>query len=182
MAKSQVKECWLCAGLNARTSYTREGAHHNEGKQKRSGDTLPDFKSLSATVFTSQQITLADITSAKAAGVSVIVNNRPDGEEPSAPQSAAVEAEALAIGLDYVSIPIGHSGFSDVQIDAMIEAMQDARGSILAYCRSGTRSTFLWALASAKIGATPDMITQAALAAGYDVTPIRPMMDMLAAR
>ncbi|KEO87757.1 hypothetical protein EH31_06270 [Erythrobacter longus] len=143
---------------------------------------MPDFKSLSETVFASEQIELADIAAAKTSGVTTIVNNRPDGEDPSAPQSDAIKAEATAAGLNYVPIPIGHSGFSDAQIDAMIDAMKGAEGRLLAYCRSGTRSSFLWALASAKMGADPDAITQAALAAGYDVSPIRPMMDMLAAR
>lgn len=143
---------------------------------------MPNFRTLSDTVFASEQISLEDILTAKAAGITTIVNNRPDGEEPGAPQSDAIEAEARAAGLAYVSIPIGHSGFSETQIDAMIEAMKAASGPVLAYCRSGTRSTFLWALSSAKMGADPDGIVQAAMAAGYDVSPVRPMMDMLAAR
>ncbi|WP_298306024.1 TIGR01244 family sulfur transferase [uncultured Erythrobacter sp.] len=143
---------------------------------------MPDFKPLSDSVFASEQITLDAIAVAKTEGVTTIINNRPDGEDPSAPQSASIEAEALVAGMSYVSIPIGHSGFSEAQIDAMIEALQSAQGSVLAYCRSGTRSTFLWALASAKMGADPDAITRDAMAAGYDLSPIRPMMDMLAAR
>jgi uncharacterized protein (TIGR01244 family) len=143
---------------------------------------LPNFKTLSDVVFASEQIALSDIAAAKAAGITTIINNRPDGEDLSAPQSEAIEAEALAVGLSYVSIPIGHSGFSEPQIDAMIDALQAAEGGVLAYCRSGTRSTFLWALASAKMGVDPDAIIDAAMAAGYDVSPIRPMMDMLAAR
>lgn len=143
---------------------------------------MPDFKVLSENVLASEQIALGDIAAAKAVGVTTIVNNRPDGEDPSAPQSDVVEAEARDAGLSYVSIPIGHSGFSETQVDAMIEALEGAEGSVLAYCRSGTRSTLLWALASAKRGVDPDAITRAALSAGYDVSPIRPMMDMLAAR
>ena len=61
-------------------------------------------------------------------------------------------------------------------------ALEQAEGPILAYCRSGTRSTLLWALAAAKQGETPDAIARAAAQAGYDVGPIRPMIDMLAAR
>lgn len=143
---------------------------------------MPNFKTLSDVVFASEQIALSDIAAAKATGVTTIVNNRPDGEDPNAPQSVAIEAEASANGLSYVPIPIGHSGFSEPQIDAMIDALQAAEGKVLAYCRSGTRSTFLWALANAKMGADPDAIIAAANAAGYDVSPVRPMMDMLAAR
>lgn len=144
--------------------------------------TLSNFRTLSETVFASEQITLEDIAVAKAAGIAVIVNNRPDGEDPSAAQGHDIEAGAKAEGLRYVSIPIGHSGFSEVQVDAMIDTLKDAEGSVLAYCRSGTRSTFLWALANAKMGADPETITRAAMTAGYDVSPVRPMMEMLAAR
>lgn len=143
---------------------------------------MTDFRKLSETVLASPQIELEDIVAAKEAGVSLIVNNRPDGEDPSAPQSDEIQAEAAAQGLNYVSIPIGHSGFSEVQIDEMIAAMDQAEGKVLGYCRSGTRSTFLWSLAQAKLGMAPDEIATAAMAAGYDVSPIRPMIDMLAAR
>ena len=53
---------------------------------------------------------------------------------------------------------------------------------MLAYCRSGTRSTLLWALAQAARGEAPDAIAATAAAAGYDVSPIRALIDMLAAQ
>ena len=81
-----------------------------------------------------------------------------------------------------MSIPIGHSGFSEAQVDAMQTALEAAAGKTLAYCRSGTRSTFLWSLAQAKAGVSPDQIASAAMNAGYDIAPIRPMIDMLASR
>ncbi|MDJ0979514.1 MAG: TIGR01244 family sulfur transferase [Erythrobacter sp.] len=143
---------------------------------------MSDFRKLSDNVFASPQIELADIESAKAAGMAMIINNRPDGEDPSAPQGDKIAEAAQAAGLEYVSIPIGHGGFSEPQIDAMIKALDEARGPALAYCRSGTRSTLLWALAQAKLGVHPDTITQSAMAAGYDVSPIRAMLDMLAGR
>lgn len=143
---------------------------------------MSDFRRLNENVLVSPQLALEDIAAAAALGVTTIVNNRPDGEEPAAPQGDAVEAAAAAAGLNYVSIPIGHSGFSEPQVDAMIAALDQAEGPILAYCRSGTRSTLLWALASAKQGENPDTIARTAAQAGYDVGPIRAMIDMLAAR
>lgn len=143
---------------------------------------MTDFRKLSDHVFASPQIGIDDVLAAKDAGVSLIVNNRPDGEDVTAPQGDAIEEVAGAAGLSYLSIPIGHSGFSEPQIDQMAAALEKADGAVLAYCRSGTRSTFLWALAQAKTGADPQSITDAAMAAGYDVSPIRAMLDMLAAR
>lgn len=143
---------------------------------------MSEFRQLSSQVWASPQIETDDVAAAKAAGVTLIVNNRPDGEDPYAPQGAEIEAAARAAGLDYVAIPVGHSGFSQPQVEQMIAAMAGAQGKVLAYCRSGTRSTLLWALAQAKSGEEPDAIAQAAMAAGYDVSPVRAMLDMLAAR
>ena len=94
-------------------------------------------------MYASPQIDTADVEAAKAAGIALIVNNRPDGEDPAAPQGAEIEAAAQAAGLKYAAIPIGHSGFSEPQIDELITAMQEASGPVLGYCRSGTRSTLL---------------------------------------
>jgi uncharacterized protein (TIGR01244 family) len=143
---------------------------------------MSGFRILTENVLVSPQLALEDVASAAAAGIAVIVNNRPDGEDPDAPQGDEVEAAAAAAGLNYIAIPIGHSGFSEPQVDAMIAALEQAEGPILAYCRSGTRSTFLWALASAKQGGDPETIVRTAMQAGYDVSPIRPMIDMLSAR
>ena len=142
------------------------------------------FRTIDADMFASPQISIADIAAAKEAGVIMIINNRPDGEDPDAPQSAEIEAAAKAAGMDYVAIPVTHSGFSRPQIDAMNEALGKAKtsgGKTLAYCRSGTRSTLLWALAEASQGGDRDAITNMAAKAGYDVSPIRPLMDMVGA-
>jgi uncharacterized protein (TIGR01244 family) len=143
---------------------------------------MSDFRKLTESIYVSQQLAIDDIAAASDAGIAMIVNNRPDGEEPSAPQGDDIAAAAAAAGLNYIAIPIGHSGFSEPQVDAMIAALEQAEGPILAYCRSGTRSTFLWALAEAKQGGDPDTIARTAASAGYDISPVRPMVDMLAAR
>jgi uncharacterized protein (TIGR01244 family) len=64
----------------------------------------------------------------------------------------------------------------------MASALEGASGPVLAYCRSGTRSTLLWALAEASTGADPDELAAAAAQGGYDIAPIRALVDMLAAR
>lgn len=138
------------------------------------------FRSINEKVSVSPQISLDDIAAAKAEGVTLIVNNRPDGEEPGAPQSADIEAAAKAAGIEYIGIPITHSGFSAPQVDAMIAALDGAEGKTLAYCRSGTRSTLLWSLAQAKKGLSPDEIARLAGNAGYDITPVRAMVEALA--
>lgn len=126
------------------------------------------------------QISVSDIAEAKAMGVTTIVNNRPDGEEPSAPQGAEIEAAAIAAGLNYVAIPVTHAGFSGPQVTAMTEALQKADGSVLAYCRSGTRSTLLWALARTQLGDDKASLQAKAAAGGYDLSSIEHLIDILA--
>ena len=64
----------------------------------------------------------------------------------------------------------------------MTTAIDSATGKTLAYCRSGTRSTLLWSLARAKAGDPPSMLHQKANAAGYDLTPVAALIDMLTAK
>jgi uncharacterized protein (TIGR01244 family) len=130
----------------------------------------------------SPQIGLDAVAEAKALGVTLIINNRPEGESEDQVPGADIEAAAQAAGLKYVAIPITHSGFSQPQVEAMVAALKQADGKVLAYCRSGTRSTLLWALAESAQGGDPDSLTNMAAKAGYDVGPVRPLMDMLKAQ
>jgi uncharacterized protein (TIGR01244 family) len=127
----------------------------------------------------SPQIDPADVTELAAQGFAAIVNNRPDGEEAGQPAGAAVERVAETLGLAYTAIPVA-GGFSHAQIDAMRAALDAAQGPVLAFCRSGTRSTNLWALAEAKAGGDPEAIVAKAAAAGYDLAGLRPTLVALA--
>ncbi len=138
------------------------------------------FRKLSDTVYASPQIGLGDVNAAAAQGIAMIVNNRPEGESDDQTPGAEIEAAAKAAGLGYVAIPVTHAGFSESQVKAMVEALDAANGPVLAYCRSGTRSTLLWALAQASRGADPQALAAQAAQAGYDVSPVRPLLDMLA--
>lgn len=143
---------------------------------------MTDFRRLSDTMFASPQISPADVAAAKAQGVTLIVNNRPDGESGDQPAGAEIEAAAREAGIAYVAIPVTAAGFSQPQVEAMREALSSSDGPVLGFCRSGTRSTLLWSLAQASMGTDPDEIAAAAAEAGYDVGPIRPAMDILATR
>jgi uncharacterized protein (TIGR01244 family) len=105
-------------------------------------------------------------------GVSLIVNNRPDDEEPGQPTSEEIEAAARAAGIAYRHIPIS-GGFSQAQVAEMADALSGADGPTLAFCKSGMRSIYLWALARARLGGDGDDLSAKALAAGYDLSPIR---------
>lgn len=127
----------------------------------------------------SPQIDPADVTELAAQGFAAIINNRPDGEEAGQPEGAAVRLVAETMGMAYTAVPVA-GGFSHAQIDAMRAALDAAAGPVLAFCRSGTRSTNLWALAEAKAGGDADEIVAKAAAAGYDLAGLRPALDALA--
>ena len=140
------------------------------------------FRKIDETILVSPQIGADDLAEAVALGVTLVINNRPDEEEAGQPDGVSIAAAAAAAGLDYVAIPVTHAGFSHAQVDAMVAALTGATGPVLAYCRSGTRSCCLWALARAKSGDSPDALAEKAAAAGYDLRTIRPMLDALSAR
>ena len=116
------------------------------------------------------QIWPEQMQSLKASGVTMIVNNRPDHEEPGQPLSTEIQAAARAAGIDYRHIPV--RALSEQQIEAMEEALDAAEGPVLAFCKSGTRSIFLWALARSRKGDEAEELMRKAVAAGYDLTPI----------
>ena len=141
------------------------------------------FRKLTDSVYASPQIGVGEVAEAKALGVALIINNRPEGESDDQTPGEEIEAAARAAGIAYVAIPVTHSGFSEPQVTAMCAALAGAGDTpVLAYCRSGTRSTLLWALAEASAGADPEALTEAAAAAGYDLAPVAQLLDMLAAR
>jgi uncharacterized protein (TIGR01244 family) len=124
---------------------------------------MSGFRHLTDTMLASPQVVPTDVAEARALGVTMIVNNRPEGESEDQTPGAEIEAAAR-------------------EIDAMAEILAEADGTVLAYCRTGTRSTLLWSLAQAKAGHDPGEVAAAAAKAGYDVSPVRPLMDMLIAR
>lgn len=130
------------------------------------------FRPIDEHVLLSGQIRPEDVAEAAAQGVTMIVNNRPDGEAPGQPASAEIEAAATAAGIDYRHIPIA-GGFAPEQVQEMAEALAATEGKLLAYCTSGTRSAYLWAFARAQAGENGDDIIRKGANAGYDLTPLR---------
>lgn len=130
----------------------------------------------------SPQIAPEDIPALAAAGFVAIINNRPDGESAGQPAGGEIEAAAKAAGMAYTAIPVDHSGISPAQVQAMADALAAAGGPVLAYCRSGTRSTHLWALAEASRGAEVAGLVSAAADAGYDIRTMTPVLRQLGGR
>lgn len=122
--------------------------------------------------FVSGQIAPAEVEALKTHGVTMIVNNRVDGEDPGQPSGAQIESAARAAGIDYRFVPI-RRGPGPTEVEAMRDAMREVGdGKMLAYCRSGTRSTFTWALARRGDGVAVEELERAAARAGIDLGPV----------
>lgn len=90
------------------------------------------------------QLTPEAMAAVAAAGFRSVINNRPDFEHgPDQPTSAAVEAAAKAAGLEYRFLPVDGGYQSPEQIAAFAQLMRDLPRPVLAFCRSGARSTRL---------------------------------------
>ncbi len=87
------------------------------------------------------------------------------------PLLPAAEARRIAEahGLAYHHIPITAATLSRANVDAFAAALRDAPAPVVAHCRSGTRSTLLWALSRMREGADPLALVAEAARHGIDI-------------
>lgn len=125
------------------------------------------LRRLSPTVWASAQLPPDAMPALAASGVSRIISNRPDGEEPGQPPAAEMEAAARNAGLAFAWIPVSGLPGPD-QAAAVAELLADGAPTVM-FCRSGMRSTAAWAMAQRLGGADAGDLREAAAAAGYDL-------------
>ena len=130
------------------------------------------IRQLDDKVMVSGQIAPHEVAGLAAQGVTVLVNNRPDGEEAGQPLAGDIEEAAAAAGIAYRFVPIIR-GIGPADVEVMQEALREAEGGkLLAFCRSGTRSALAIALAKREEGASLEEVVQALNQAGFDHSPI----------
>ncbi len=134
---------------------------------------MSDFRRVNDTISVSPQVSEADMARAAAEGFVLVINNRPDGEDPSQPSGAAIEAAARAAGLDYLHVPV-RGGPTPDQVDAVRAAVDAANGPVLAFCRSGTRSIVTWSIGQALAGEDRETLVNQGRQAGYDLSGVLP--------
>ena len=125
------------------------------------------------------QLTEQELQEAAAAGFKTIINNRPDGEAPDQPRSDDLAAAAKRLGLDYRYIPVVSGRLSDDQVKEFRAVVTEGQKPSLAFCRTGTRSTTLWALAATD-RLSANEILQIASAAGYNLDTLRLQLEAAA--
>ena len=133
------------------------------------------IKALSPNVSVSPQIAVEDVATAADQGFRTIISNRPDGEDPDVPDWGEFEAAAKDAGLEARHIPVVAQNIGESDVAAFEKALEELPKPLLAFCRTGTRSTIMWALAND--GAlTADERIRTAARAGYDLEPFRARM------
>ena len=128
-----------------------------------------DLTRLSDQLATGPQVRPEQLREIAASGFVGVINNRPDGESPDQPSSAEIERAAHDAGLAYHFIPLGRDGVSLDMIEQTKQVLEGSTGPVFAFCRSGTRSTTLWALSQAGKAPASEIISAAAQA-GYDMS------------
>ena len=129
-------------------------------------------RQLDETTIVAGQIAPEDVAGLKALGVTLIVNNRPDGEDEGQPTAAEIEAAANAAGLAYRHVPIAR-GMGPSDVEAMREAIHAAGdGKLFAFCRTGNRSALAWAVARSEDGADREDLERCAEGAGFSLAPV----------
>lgn len=133
------------------------------------GKKLTDSLSVSGQILPEQMSDIAQ------AGFKVVVCNRPDHEEPGQPLTADMAEAASKAGLDFVSIPVVGGAITDQAVQDFSDVLKSST-PVFAYCRTGTRSTFLWSLS--QNGQRPAQeILETAAAAGYDMSVLLPRLQ-----
>lgn len=135
-----------------------------------------DIKKINESISVCGQIGPEDVEAIKAAGYVAIINNRPDGEAEDQPAGAELAAAAEKAGIAYHEIPMGREGVSPDMVARTSAILAGSDGPVFAFCRSGTRSTTLWALSQAGKDSAEAIIGSAAQA-GYDMSHLAAHLD-----
>jgi sulfide:quinone oxidoreductase len=130
-----------------------------------------DIRTLTPAVSVAAQITALDVRGLAEAGFKSLICNRPDGEGADQPLYLEIERRAVEQGLQIRYLPVESGRVTDDQGQAFRVLLDELPQPVLAYCRTGTRSATLWAMAEAGRSSPQDILTRGQ-AAGYDLQGI----------
>ena len=133
---------------------------------------LPSLAELAPGLSAAGALGPSDIDALAASGVRTIVNNRPDDEDPGQLPAAEARRLAEAHGIAYHHIPVTAASLSRADVEAFAAVLGTAPQPVVAHCRSGTRSTLLWALARMREGADPFALVAEAARHGIDIAAL----------
>ncbi|MEN8887877.1 MAG: TIGR01244 family sulfur transferase [Celeribacter marinus] len=130
-----------------------------------------ELKKITDSLSVSGQIQIDDLAKLAKRGFRSVICNRPDGEAADQPTHDEIEAAATQAGLRFLYLPVTPGIVTEETAALFREALTELPGPVFGYCRTGTRTTTLWALAMAKEKSVVDILA-ATKAAGYDMTGV----------
>jgi len=133
---------------------------------------LPPLAELAPGLSAAGKLDRTDIEALAASGVRTIINNRPDDEDPGQLPAADAHNLAAAHGIAYHHIPFTAATLTRADVDAFAAALRSAPQPIVVHCRSGTRSTLIWALTRLREGADPNALIAEAASHGIDIAAL----------
>lgn len=137
-----------------------------------------DIKKISESYSVDGQIQPSDMKAVAELGFKSVINNRPDNEEAGQPAEKDLRAAAEAAGLSYEFIPMTLPSLTPELLERHHATIESASGPVFAFCRSGTRSTILWALTQVCFhGKSVSEVSAAAAEQGYDLTGAVPLLE-----
>jgi uncharacterized protein (TIGR01244 family) len=143
--------------------------------------TLPGTfsKPLTPLISVKGQLGLADVGVAKDTGYQTIIDMRPDGEAADQPAASVMQSRVQSAGLSFAYVPTANGPIPEETVQALSKALSEAKGPVLLYCRSGSRSSRVWALAEASRagGKTAAEIAATVRAAGYQIDDLLPDIE-----
>lgn len=137
---------------------------------------MTDFKKLTDELSVSAQLQPEDMEAVAKAGFRMVLNNRPDGEADDQPSSEQMAIAAEAAGLAYAHQPVVGNNIAETDIDSFDAIVSLADTPVLAFCRTGTRCTTLWALSQADEQDNASILATAEQA-GYDLSQLTGRLD-----
>ncbi|MFC3061418.1 TIGR01244 family sulfur transferase [Paenirhodobacter populi] len=138
-----------------------------------------DVRQITSELSVTPQITPEDVALAAKMGFRTLIDNRPDGEAGSDLDSTVMARAAEEAGLAFHYLPYTPGELTAELSEAFNAAYAAAEKPVLAYCRSGTRSSHLWALSQAETRPVPEIVELAARA-GYDHSGLVALLESLA--
>ena len=141
---------------------------------------LPHLAELAPGLSAAGALGASDIEALAASGVRTIVNNRPDDEDPGQLPAAEARRLAEAHGIAYHHIPVTGPTLSRTDVEAFAAVLRSAGHPLVAHCRSGTRSTLLWALTQLDEGAEANALIATAARYGIDIAALPAIAARLA--
>ncbi len=138
-----------------------------------------DIHQLTSQLSVSAQLHPEDIEQVVAAGIKTVICNRPDQEGDEQPASDEIRLACESQGLKWYFLPVNPRNFTDRQAREFGALLNAVQGPVLAFCRTGTRCTNLWALSEAGNIDVASIINTASVA-GYDIAKLSDRIATLA--